>query len=643
MSNNSVITPRWFTDTFSFTVNNKNTTIYATQATVEADSYSVLKIVPPGGLKIAGGVNAEGIIVKNISNLAVKCTLDSTGDFFKNATDEFVIRPNEIALYKFKDGLIPSFERIPSDDTFNLILLLKIKLNESPVTSASEPSVNSNFISNNQIFNTIRTVPSNEDLNNINGYSIEYVNNDKAINVIDNGKILNDYQEITFLEPISDSAMTYFNANSTTVVDNTNKISYDLENLNIAAGAHEIKIVAQANKFKDSNSSNIINFNKFTKTTVTHKMENTLPGDNIAYIIKVFPNSLLKIDYDKSNSIFNYINIKIKEQNVIYDGPILQFSSVSVIPTVKNISIEISFDTTLPIQYQQMTDKFSLSSYNLTTYQQKEYSFEFLIGTIDINLNDGRPIINENEILFIPGICYKKDLWVKNDSTYTVQYGFYLSEIKGNFNGLLITLKDNNNIIIYSGKVIEFTKDNISYYYETIDIDQRINLSVTFELPTETGSAYKNTNISFVLNCKAIPFKNNLGQNPDLAFYKTVCTGKNSIISWQYTEPTSEVKEVWKLNNILTSDSLSYDVSSDNNLNYEKNIFCSVYHYIKMIAENGMLKYICWEQDVNGHIECVVYKDGKWVNEEYRTIKFLENITDENLLAWLAKNAIKEV
>ena len=142
MSNNSVITPRWLTNTFSFTVNNKNTTIYATQATVEADSYSVLKI--------AGGVNAEGIIVKNIGILTVKCTLDSTGDFFKNATDEFVIRPNEIALYKFKDGLIPSFERIPSDDTFNLTLLLKIKLNESPVTSVSEPSVNSNFISNNQ-------------------------------------------------------------------------------------------------------------------------------------------------------------------------------------------------------------------------------------------------------------------------------------------------------------------------------------------------------------------------------------------------------------------------------------------------------------------------------------------------------------
>lgn len=388
MSNNNVITSRWFTDTFSFTINDKNTTIYATQATIETDSYSVLKIAS-GRLKIAGGVNAEGIIVKNIGNLAVKCTLDSTGDFFKNATDEFVIRPNETALYKFKDGLIPSFERIPSDDTFNLTLLLKIKLNESPVTSASEPSVNSNFISNNQVFNTIRTVPSNEDLKNINGYSIEYVNNDKAINVIDNRKISNDYQEITFLEPISDSATTYFSTNSTAIIDNTNKISYDLENLNIAAGAHKIKIVAQANKFKDSNPSNIINFNKFTKTTVTNKMENIIPGASRTYVIAVFPNSSLKIDYDKSNSIFNYINIQIQElsnnQIIIYDGSISQFPSISIISTTENISITIRFDTTLPIQYQQMTDKFSLSSYNLTTYQQKEYSFEFLIGAIDIN------------------------------------------------------------------------------------------------------------------------------------------------------------------------------------------------------------------------------------------------------------------
>lgn len=639
------VMPNFFTDTFSFTINNKSATIYATQALVEVDSYSTLKIVS-GKLEISGGVSAEGIIVKNTGNLAVKCKLDSTGDFFKNATDEFTIMPDKTILYNFKNGLIPSFELTPSQDSFNLTLLSKIKLNEFPVTTATEPSVNSNFISNNQIFNTIRTTPSDEYLKSINGYSIEYVNNDKVINVISNGKISNDYQEITFLEPISDSATTYFNTNSTTIIDNTNKISYDLENLNIAAGAHEIKVIAQANEFKDSNPSDIINFNKFTKTIVTNKRENIFPGDSWQYIITVFPNSSLKIDYDKSNSIFNYINIKIEElsddQNIIYDGSVSQFPFASIISTVENINVTISLNSNLPIQYQKMEDSFLLSSYDLITYQQKEYSFKFLTGEMCINLNDGKPLIQEHEFLFMPGICCIKDFWIQNDSSWNVECGFYLSEIKGNFDGLLITLKDNDNIIIYSGKVIEFTKDNISYYNKTINMGQRIRLSATFELPAETGSTYKNTNISFVLNCKALPIKNCLYQNPDVAFYDIDSTDKNSIISWFYSEPTSEVKEVWKLNNTLTSDSLSYDVSSDNNLNYEKNIFCSVHHYIKMIAKDGILKYICWESDTFGHIECVVYKDGKWVNEEYRTIKFLENITDENLLAWLAKNAIKE-
>ena len=45
------VMPNFFTDTFSFTINNKSATIYATQALVEVDSYSTLKIVS-GKLKM---------------------------------------------------------------------------------------------------------------------------------------------------------------------------------------------------------------------------------------------------------------------------------------------------------------------------------------------------------------------------------------------------------------------------------------------------------------------------------------------------------------------------------------------------------------------------------------------------------------
>ena len=44
----------------------------------------------------------------------------------------------------------------------------------------------------------------------------------------------------------------------------------------------------------------------------------------------------------------------------------------------------------------------------------------FHTGTIKINLNDGEPIIQEQEFLFEPGMTIRKDFFIENQSTWDV-------------------------------------------------------------------------------------------------------------------------------------------------------------------------------------------------------------------------------
>ena len=46
----------------------------------------------------------------------------------------------------------------------------------------------------------------------------------------------------------------------------------------------------------------------------------------------------------------------------------------------------------------------------------------FKTGEVKINLNDGKPVINEHEFIFEPGMTVKKDFFIENDSTWDVYY-----------------------------------------------------------------------------------------------------------------------------------------------------------------------------------------------------------------------------
>mgnify|MGYP002597958708 CR=1 FL=1 len=67
----------------------------------------------------------------------------------------------------------------------------------------------------------------------------------------------------------------------------------------------------------------------------------------------------------------------------------------------------------------------------------------FQTGTVKINLNDGRPVIEEHEFLFEPGMTVEKKFFLENQSSWDVYYRLYLDNVEGGLADVLdVAIRD---------------------------------------------------------------------------------------------------------------------------------------------------------------------------------------------------------
>lgn len=133
----------------------------------------------------------------------------------------------------------------------------------------------------------------------------------------------------------------------------------------------------------------------------------------------------------------------------------------------------------------------------------------FHTGEVKINLNDGKPVIREQEFLFEPGMTVEKNFFVENNSTWDVYYRVYLDKVSGGLADVLnITVKDGDRVL-YSGTANELTKQNVSAADDMLKIGQRRDLTVVFYYPEESGNDTQNLDLTFTLCAEATQTKNN--------------------------------------------------------------------------------------------------------------------------------------
>lgn len=133
----------------------------------------------------------------------------------------------------------------------------------------------------------------------------------------------------------------------------------------------------------------------------------------------------------------------------------------------------------------------------------------FQTGTVQINLNDGKPLIEEHEFLFEPGARVKKNFFIENQSTWDVYYRLYFNDIEGGLADVIdITIQDGEKIL-YKGKASEITKDNVAAADDVLKVNERRELTVYFYFPKEVGNDAQNMSLAFSLNADAVQTKNN--------------------------------------------------------------------------------------------------------------------------------------
>ncbi len=139
----------------------------------------------------------------------------------------------------------------------------------------------------------------------------------------------------------------------------------------------------------------------------------------------------------------------------------------------------------------------------------------FQTGTIAINLNDGKPVIEENEFLFEPGMTVEKTFFIENTGTWDVYYKLYLENLEGGLADVLeVTVRD-KDAVLFSGRALDFTREKADAATELLALGERRELTMTFHFPQNADNSVQNLSLSFDLRADAVQTKN----NPDKLFY----------------------------------------------------------------------------------------------------------------------------
>ena len=133
----------------------------------------------------------------------------------------------------------------------------------------------------------------------------------------------------------------------------------------------------------------------------------------------------------------------------------------------------------------------------------------FETGRIKINLNDSKPVIEEHEFLFEPGMTVQKSFFLENESTWDVYYKLYFDNIDGGLADVLDVKIETGDKTLYSGKISDLTEDGVIAADDVLRLNERRDFTIVFHFPENSNNGAQNQSVSFNLNAKAVQTKNN--------------------------------------------------------------------------------------------------------------------------------------
>ncbi len=147
-------------------------------------------------------------------------------------------------------------------------------------------------------------------------------------------------------------------------------------------------------------------------------------------------------------------------------------------------------------------------------YEKAEIKDNFFeTGSISINLNDGKAVINEDELLLEPGMTIKRNFFIENTGSSPAYYKLYFEDIEGLLANVLEVEIKEGKTILFSGRLPELTQKNVKAADDILNANEKKDLTLIIKVPKNTPSKYQNTKLTFRLSADAVQTKNNNDKN----------------------------------------------------------------------------------------------------------------------------------
>jgi hypothetical protein len=123
---------------------------------------------------------------------------------------------------------------------------------------------------------------------------------------------------------------------------------------------------------------------------------------------------------------------------------------------------------------------------------------------VKLNVNDGKPIFEENDFPFEPGRTIKKEFFIENQSSRNVYYRIYFDNIQGQLADVIIVTIKNEEKILYSGKIKALIRNSKPIIDDILKNGQRRYLTAYFYLPEIKMDVEQNYDLAFTLCAETI-------------------------------------------------------------------------------------------------------------------------------------------
>ena len=162
-----------------------------------------------------------------------------------------------------------------------------------------------------------------------------------------------------------------------------------------------------------------------------------------------------------------------------------------------------------------LTAALSVTAFVLVVSTIQSDGHLFHTGNVRLNLNDGKPVIQNSECLFEPGKTVEKEFTLENLSTCAVWYKFYFEQVSGAMaEQIFVQIKD-GDVVVLEGKMADLTDEKTSACQASLEVLEKKTFTICFHFIKESGNELQGALLQFNFGAKAVQVRNNPDKNFD--------------------------------------------------------------------------------------------------------------------------------